>query len=60
MCRIVESLIPKASWCFENRRERFESKADGTQEPECTSQYMRIPSTAQRSYRNVQQVFEAP
>jgi hypothetical protein len=37
-----------------NRSERLHGKAPGAEEPECTQQYMRIPSTAQRSQATAQ------
>ena len=41
---------------FNNCGEWLEDKTDGAQEPECTYRYMRIPSTAQRSYQGTQQI----
>jgi hypothetical protein len=40
-----------------NRRERQKCKAHGAQEPEHIFEYVRIPSTAQRSSFDAQQVF---
>jgi len=37
-----------------NRSERFECKAHGAQEPQCTWLYMRIPGTAKRRNRTAQ------
>ena len=39
-----------------NCRERLEYKADGAQKPECTCEYMRISSNAQRSNHDAQQI----
>ena len=39
-----------------NCRERLEYKADRAQKPECTCEYMRISSTAQRSNRSAEQI----
>ena len=47
-------LIPQGT--SRNRRERAECEAHRAQEPQCTSAYMRIPSTEQRSNRLAQQV----
>ena len=39
-----------------NCREHREYKADGAQKPECTREYMRISSTAQRRNHGAQQI----